>query len=195
MDVFKTALSFVNPPKKDSEKSEIRLPVTDREKEIPPNREVLLTWSSPSRTFRQRSPQFYKKLGSLIFVVSVLLVLAGQFFLIAVLVSIFVLFYVLSSIPPEKVKHEIDNYGIYYYGRQYYWSDFKYYFLTKEEGFDILNVDTREPYPGRMFLILEGVSVSQVKDILDKHLPMRSEPPHTVFDKAFRHVSGKISLE
>src|SRR3989344_5337635 len=172
MDVFKTALSFVNPPKKDSEKSEIKLPVTDREKEIPPNREVLLTWSSPSRTFRQRSPQFYKKLGSLIFVFSVL-----------------------SSIPPEKVKHEIDNYGIYYYGRQYYWSDFKYYFLTKEEGFDILNVDTREPYPGRMFLILEGVSVSQVKDILDKHLPMRSEPPHTVFDKAFRHVSGKISLE
>lgn len=196
MDILRTVVNSFVPPTKDSKKEEeVKIPVTNKAKEVPPNREVLMSWTAPIRTYTPRPPEYYKKVGSIIAVVSLLLVLAGQFLLIALIVSIAVLFYVLSSVPPEKVKHEIDNYGIFYLGREYYWTDLKFFFFTKEAGFDVLNVDTKEPYPGRLFLLLQSVTIDQVKGLMSQHLPMREEPPQTVFDKAYKNISNKLSLE
>ncbi len=179
--------------KKDEE--EQKPPVTDKLKEIPPNREVLLSWDAPTRVFTPRDPQYYKRVLSIVFVVALLLVIAGQFLLLGLIVSVVVLLYVLSSVPPERVKHEIDNYGVYYLGKEYYWGDLKFFFFTRDGGYDVLNVDTKEPYPGRLFLVLEGISIDKVKEVLSKQLPFRQEPPHTVFDKAFKNISSKLSLE
>lgn len=169
-------------------------PVTDKLKEVPPNREVLISWESQSRPYKELNQEFLKKRISFLFVISIFLVLAGQFLLIGVGVSVFVLYYVLSSVPPGKVKHEIDNYGIFYLNRQFYWSDLKFYFLTNHEGVESLCVDTKEAYPGRLFMILEPNTCEKVKEIMSKNLPLRKEEPQSVFDKMFKNFTSKLSF-
>lgn len=170
------------------------VPVTDKLKEVPPNREVLISWESLSRPYKELNKEFLKKRISFLFIISIFLVLAGQFLLIGVGVSVFVLYYVLSSVPPGKVKHEIDNYGIFYLDKQFYWNDLKFYFLTSSDGVESLCVDTKEAYPGRLFMILDSTTSEKVKEIMSKHLPLRKEEPQSVFDKLFKNFASKISF-
>ncbi|MEK7595230.1 MAG: hypothetical protein AAB443_01375 [Patescibacteria group bacterium] len=194
MDILKTTLNAFIPPSRDIPVKESSRRALDR-KTVPPSRSIVLSWSSPLRPFVPRTPVFYKRLWSLIIVVSLILVLAGLPLLAVVIFSLGVLYYVLTNVPPEKVKHEIDNYGLFYLGSQYYWDDFKFFFFTKDAGFDILNIDTKEPYPGRMMLILDGVSYDQIKDILSQNISMRETPPETMLEKVYKKVSSKLSLE
>ncbi len=197
MDYLKTVIGVLSPKpqEKDSPKNEFVPPVADREKDVPPNREVLFSWESPERTFVPRSREYFRRIISLLFIVSAVLILAGQFLLVALLVALAVLYYVLSSVPPSNVKHELDNYGIFYLGRQYYWPELKFYFFTNEAGENILNVDTRDPYPGRLILLLGKIKPEEVKEVMNKYLPLREVPPETMFDKAFKSVSSKLNLD
>lgn len=193
--IIRFALNSVFPTVPEPDKKEAVVSKVYDRKAVPPNRELYLSWVSPMRTYRPRSKEFYKKIASIILVVGGFLVLLGLPLLAAVFVSVAVLFYVLTNVPPDKVKHEIDNYGIIYLGNHYFWEEFKYFFFTEDSGFTILNVDTSDPYPGRMIMLLDGVSADSVKDVLSKHLPMKETPPETVFDKAFKRISSKVSLE
>ncbi len=196
MEILNNAINSLNPFRKAPKDSqpEYTPPAPEKAREIPPNREVFLAWEAPSRVFTLRDSQYYRKILGIVFVAAIILVIAGQFLFLALVVSITVLFYVLSSTPPEKVKHELDNYGVFYLGKQYYWKNLKFYFFTKEGGFDILNIDTTEPYPGRLIMLTEGVGLDKIKEVVSRYLPFREEPPHTVFDKAFKKVSDKLSI-
>lgn len=164
-------------------------------KEVPPNREVLLKWTAPSRVFVQRTQQFYKHAATGLIIACFVLILAGQFLLVGVIVSIAVWYYASSTIPPDTIQHEIDNYGILYFGNEYYWNKLKYYFFTEESGIKVLNVDTTEVFPGRLYLLLENVTEEQVREILGRYIPFREMPPQTIFDKAFKAILGKLSFE
>lgn len=194
MDILRNTLNMFIPPTKQPVKEEDRTVIIDRS-EVPPNRQVLLSWEAPTRVFKPRTPEYFKKLINIVLALGIVLVLAGQFFLLILVVCIVVLYYVLSSVPPEKTTHEIDNYRIYYLGKQYYWKEFKYYFLTNESGIDVLNVDTHDPLPGRLILLLNGVSADKAKEVLGRFLPFQKDPPRPMMDTAFKKIAGKLSLE
>ena len=195
MDILKTVSQSFFPKSQPLPQKE-NIPTREqRSKEIPPNRQVLLAWEAPMRVFKQRPQAYYKRLMTLLIFVSLLLVLMGQFLLIALMVCTYVLFYALTSIPPEKTRYELDNYGIFYLGSQYYWEDLNYFYFVSDSGVTVLCVETKEVYPGRLMLVIEGIEMEKVKEEMGKHLPMREAPPDSVFDKALKQVGNKISLE
>jgi hypothetical protein len=53
---------------------------------------VLLEWISPSRIFKPRSREFYRTVGSIIFLLAVILVFVREFLLIGVILALFFVF-------------------------------------------------------------------------------------------------------
>ena len=199
MELVKSPLNAFFPTKKTSEQlvsvAQDAGTLVRSRTDIPPNRKVEVAWTVPARLFTPRTKDYYRRLVSLIFVIGVVLILGGQFLLLALVVSLAVLYYVLSSVEPQTVRHEIDNYGVHCFGKQYYWADFKFFFVTKEGHFDAVHLDTVDALPGRITLLVADDNSQKVIDHLSQNLTRRLDAPSTVFDKTFRRLSSKLSLD
>ena len=156
-------------------------------------REVLLTWSSPSRLFKKRDKEYFTNIGAIVFLLIVILVFAREFLLIAAVVSIVFLIYVLSTVPPEDVSHFITNLGVESVGHFYRWEELSEFWFESQWGQTMLVI---KPLLGTRIIILLGSQKLQVvQDIMAKYIPFRETPEKTWVDSAATWLSEKIPLE
>jgi len=161
------------------------------EKEKEP--EVYLSWSSPSRLFKKRDMEFYKTVGAIVFLLTIILVFASEYVLVLALLSIAFLVYVLSTVPPEDVEHRITNLGIESAGHYYRWEELSEFWFDSQWGQALLIL---RPIVGtRIVILLSEMHKDKVREILTKHIPFREVPDKTWMDNASSWLSSKIPLE
>ena len=155
--------------------------------------EVYLSWSSPSRLFKRRDAEFYKTIGAIIFLLTIILVFASEFVLVLAMLSIVFLVYVLSTVPPENVNHRITNLGIESAGHYYRWEELSEFWFDNQWGQALLML---KPLFGTRTVILLGEEKKdKVRELLAKHIPFREIPEKTWMDNASSWLSSKIPLE
>jgi len=164
--------------------------------EVAPSRQVkvFLSWESPSRVFKRRSREFWSTLLSIAFLIGVILLFIGEWFLILVIVAAIFAYYILSTVPPERVKHQITNYGIRTAGRAYVWEELSRFWFSERFGQKILYLETLASLPGRLEILLAGQDRKKVEEILSKYLPKEKAEP-SFLEKASSWLSEKIPLE
>ena len=155
--------------------------------------EVLLAWSSPSRLFKKRDREYFVNIGAIVFLLSIILVFAREFVLIAAVLSIVFLIYVLSTVPPEEVNHRITNLGIESAGHFYRWEELADFWLEEQWGQYMMVL--RPFLSPRILILLGDQDHEKVKEIVAKHIPFRSEPEKTWVDNAASWLTKKIPLE
>ena len=96
--------------------------------------EVLLEWSSPSRLFKRRDKDYFRNIAAIFFLSSIILVFAGEFILIVAGLAIVFLLYVLSTVPPEEVRHRITSLGIESAGHFYRWEELGEFWFESQWG-------------------------------------------------------------
>src|SRR3989344_4829164 len=144
--------------------------------------EVLLAWTSPSRLFKKRDREYFVNIGAIVFLLSIILVFAREFVLIAAVLSIVFLIYVLSTIPPEEVKHRITNLGIESAGAFYRWEQLFEFWYEEQWGQTLLVL---RPFIGpRVIILLGGKDRNSVRAYIAKHIPFRETPQKTWVDNA-----------
>lgn len=162
--------------------------VSDEKKE-----EVLLTWSSPSRLFKKRDREYFVNIGAIVFLLSIILVFAREFVLIAVVLSIVFLIYVLSTVPPEEVSHRITNLGIESAGHFYRWEELADCWFEEQWGQIMLVL---RPYMApRSIILLGNQDKHKVRELVAKYIPVREHPEKTWVDNAASWLTRKIPLE
>lgn len=155
--------------------------------------EVYLSWSSPSRLFKKRDAEFYKTIGAIVFLLTIILIFASEFVLVLAMLSIVFLVYVLSTVPPENVDHRITNLGIESAGHYYRWEELFEFWFESQWGQTFLVL---KPLFGSRIIILLGVQDKEkVRELLTKHIPFREIPERTWMDNASNWLSSKIPLE
>lgn len=155
--------------------------------------EVFLEWVSPARLFKKREREFFVNLGVIIFTVCVIFVFAREILLVLALLSLFFLIYVLSTVPPEDVKHKITSLGIESAGHFYRWEDLADFWFEEQWGQTMLVV---RPYLTTRTIILLGVQPKEkIRKIVAEYIPFREEPQKTWVDNAGKWLSEKIPLE
>ena len=155
--------------------------------------EVYLSWSSPSRLFKKRDAEFYKMIGAIVFLLTIILVFASEFVLVLAMLSIVFLVYVLSTVPPENVDHRITNLGIESAGHYYRWEELSEFWFDSQWGQALLVL---KPFMGPRIVILLGLEKKEkVRELLTKHIPFRETPDRTWVDNASSWLSAKIPLE
>ena len=106
----------------------------DAKKRVSGEEEVYAEWSSPSRLFKKRDREYFINIAAIVFLLSVILVFAREFVLIATVLSIVFLIYVLSTVPPEDVKHRLTSLGIESTGHFYRWEELADFWLEEQWG-------------------------------------------------------------
>lgn len=156
-------------------------------------KEVYLRWSSPSRLFKRRNPEYFKTVGAIVFLLTIILVFASEFVLVAAVLSIVFLIYVLSTVPPENVEHRITNLGIESAGRYYRWETLYEFWFEEQWNQTLLVIQPIRS--SRIIILLGSETKEKVRPLLSKHIAFRENPEKTWVDNAASWLSKKIPLE
>jgi len=155
--------------------------------------EVYLEWRSPSRLFKRRDKEYFTNIGAIVFLLTIILVFAREFVLIAAVLSIVFLIYVLSTVPPEEIDHRITNLGIESGGHFYRWEELADFWYEEQWGQTMLIL--RPYFTARVIILLGNQDPGRVREFVAKHIPFRQQPEKGFVDNAASWLSKKIPLE
>lgn len=155
---------------------------------------TLLTWSAPERPFKKRSREYFTTIGAIVFLLAVILLFLKEWLLIAVMVALMFVSYIMSTVEPRKVEHEITNQGLVTGKRRYRWEELTRFWFSQKWGQKMLQVETFARFPGRLTMLLGETKEDEVKKILSDYLPLE-EPEKTWIDNASEWLSRRIPLE
>lgn len=165
----------------------------EKSKRAAVNEEVYAEWSSPSRLFKKRDREYFVNIAAIVFLLSVILVFAREFVLIATVLSIVFLIYVLSTVPPEEIKHRITNLGIESAAHFYRWEEFADFWFEEQWGQTTLVI--RPFLSPRLIILLGDQSKVKIREYIAKYIPFREQPERTWMDNAAHWITEKIPLE
>ena len=154
---------------------------------------TLLEWQSAARPFKKRDREIFLTAGAIVALISLILLFVKEFLLVAVILSLYFVFWVLNTVIPEKVSHKITNKGIGTGGKTYKWEELSRFWFTKKWENKILNVETKMRFPGGL-LILLGPEKEKVKKILGKYLTFE-KPEKNWLNGAADWLQKKVPLE
>ncbi len=155
---------------------------------------VLLEWESPSRIFKRLSREKFATIGAIVFLVGIILVFLQEWFLIAVVIALVFFAYILSSVKPENIVHQITNKGVVTGGKNYPWDHLLNFWFEKKEGQEILFLDGVDRFNFRLMILLGEKKSEEIRKILTRYLP-EEKPQKTWIDKAGEWVTRQIPLE
>lgn len=155
--------------------------------------EAYVSWSSPSRLFKKRDKEYFTNIGAIVFLLTIILVFAREFLLIAAVLSIVFLIYVLSTVPPEEVKHKITNLGIESAEHFYRWEQLADFWFEEQWGQTMLVL--RPFFAPRVIILLGQEHNEKIRGFIAKHIPFREHPERTWVDNAARWLTQKVPLE
>lgn len=153
----------------------------------------LLVWTSPSRLFKRRDKEYFTNIGAIVFLLTIILVFAREFLLIAAVLSIVFLIYVLSTVPPEDVTHRITNLGVESAGHFYRWETLTDFWFEEQWGQNILMI--RPIFGPHIVVLLGSEDKTKVRDLAARYIPYRHQPDKTWVDNAASWLTQKLPLE
>ena len=156
--------------------------------------QVLLTWRASARPFRKKNRSYYTTAGILIFIVILILILAGERLLIGVLLALGFLAYVISFVEPQEVDYRISAQGLTIGDHFYHWQELDSFWFAEKEGFKTLNILTNIHFPGMLILVL-GPEINDVKRVCAKYLPFHEIAPRSFIDKWGERLQKNFPLE
>jgi hypothetical protein len=131
----------------------------------------LLSWSSDSRVFSQKSPQWFLGLFAVALVGVILLAVIQEFMLILVVVALVFVYYALARVEPAEVEHSIYNSGVKTAGRMYTWKELRSFWIYSKIGQTILRLDTKMHFAHTVEILLADTPRQEVEKLLQQHLP------------------------
>lgn len=155
---------------------------------------TLLKWTAPVRPFKKRDREYYTTIAAIVFLLAVILLFLKEWLLIAVMAALMFVAYVLATVPPESVEHELNSRGVLTGGKLYKWEDLARFWFSQKWSETILHLDTKLKFPGRLMLLLGNQDEAKVKEIISKRVQFEI-PEKTFMDRSAAWLSAKIPLE
>lgn len=178
-----------------------QIPQTEETSPVQPEKivkvtQVLIEWTAPERIFVKKSREFYRKIAVIIIFFSLLLLIFKEIVFVAVLLAVYFVVYVATSIPPKNVTHQITTNGLNYASSHLYkWDYFSSFFMESKNGYDLLTLNTVDQLPGRMSLILEqGMDKNKVVTVVNEFVSIDEEPKSTMYEGFMSKVAAKIKI-
>lgn len=180
-------------PKADSSSSEeeFHAKIPGEAEEI----KTLISWKAPSRPFRKRDRSYYTTIAILVILLGLIALLAQEFLLIGVLLSLTFVAYVLAFIPPHDVDYKISTQGVTIGDHFYFWHVLGSFWFKEKEAQKVLFIQTRLHFPGQLMLVLGDQSEEEIKKVVARFLPFHEIPQTTLFDRWAEGLQKHFPLE
>jgi hypothetical protein len=151
---------------------------------------TLFSWEAPVRPFKRRTREFYVTAASIAVLFGFILFLIEGIMPVILIVSFGFLFYVLSTVEPERAEYRITNYGIRISNSLTPWDNIGRFWFSERLGSGVLVLETGGLI-GRIELVYDKKDKSQIEKTLKKYL-VHEEATPTFLDKGANWVAGKI---
>ncbi len=155
-----------------------------------PERE-LITWMAEARPFKMRDRQFFVSVFAIAGIVSLVLFLAEGIMPVVLIVALVFLYYVLSTVPPEKIEYKITTKGIKIAGKLTVWQDLIKFWFGRRLDSEMLFFDSFV-LPGRIELVVNPEDKENLKKQISAYIPYEESTPSRL-DKMTNWVSQKLS--
>lgn len=158
--------------------------------------QVLIEWVAPERVFKKRPREFYRKMAVIFVFFAIIFVAMLDFLIVLALGVLFFAIYVFHSIPPKDVKHQVTTNGINYASAHMYrWSDLKSFYIDNRPEVSMLVIDTVDPLPGRILLILsKDMDKQKLSQTINQYLSINENPEIGVFDKILSAINKRTKF-
>lgn len=154
----------------------------------------LLVWKAPARVFKTRSKEFYTTIGSVVILVSIVLIFLREILLMFAVISFAFMAYVLATVKPDEIEHRITSRGVRTNGKFYRWDVLGRYWIESKDQHQVLIIETFSSFPRMLYLIVPEDKIQQVKELLTPYILYEKPEPDFV-DKASDWLSRNIPLE
>lgn len=159
-----------------------------------PEPEILVyEWQALSRPFKKRDRQFFTVVTAIVFLISLILILAQQFLPVAVVIAGGFLYYVISSVHPEMITHRITTYGIRIEDQMYFWEELGRFWYTTRLGHRLVHIELGR-FPGRLTFLLGDTPEDGMTELLSVML-YNQQPEPTIVDKATEWLQKALPLD
>lgn len=155
---------------------------------------VLVEWSAPARPYKSRSREFYTTIGSIAFLLGIILLLLKEFLLIGVIIAFAFLSYVLSSVKPDSTTHQITTKGIRTDNKLFTWEELTNFWLKKEWDTEVVICKTVKQLPGVILMVLDPKKREEIIKTLGDKIPLE-KPEDSFVDRASKWLGDKVPLE
>ncbi len=156
---------------------------------------ILNEWQALERPFQRKDKDFWTTILSILGLVCLILIFVKEWFLIATLAGLAFLYYVLTTIKPEKSKYKITNKGVYISSTQRIdWELIRRFWISKKWGNRMINLDTWLKFPRVFSIVVPKKQENKITETLKKYIPQEENSPQFL-DKFSNWVTSKIPLE
>ena len=150
----------------------------------------LVTWVAPARPFKRRDRQFFVTTFAIAGIVGLVLFLAEGAMPVLLIVSLVFLYYVLSTVEPEKIEYKVTSKGIKIAGKLTEWPNLIRFFFSKRLDSDLIVFETVS-VPGRIEVLINPGIRENLKKEISTYIPYE-EIPASSFDKFTDWFSKKL---
>lgn len=161
---------------------------------------LVLEWYADSRYVRPRTRQYYSSQLVLVVLFSLLLFVANQIVLIALLWTFFFINLVLARVKPETVHVQITTYGIRYQDQLIFWDEISQFWIRDIHGFQQVHVEVPEKVFRQLVLLPSNASsavqvgIQDIVELIGRVVPYQ-EPLPSRFDNLVEWLEQKFPLE
>jgi hypothetical protein len=150
----------------------------------------LVTWIAPARPFKRRDKQFYVTTFAIAGIVGLVLFLAEGAMPVILIISLVFLYYVMSTVEPEKIEYKVTTKGIKIAGTLTEWQGMIRFWFGKRFDNELLIVQT-VAIPGRLELVMNSEVKDELKKEISKYIPYE-EVPASGLDRVTSWVAAKL---
>ena len=154
---------------------------------------ILFSWVALERPFKRRSRDFYITIISIAALFGLILFLIEGIMPVLLIIAILFLFYVLSTVEPEKIEYNITNFGIRIGGELIEWDFLGRFWFAKRLGSEVIVIETNN-FAGRLELVFEQGNKTIVKREISRFLTHEEAPPSMV-DRAANWAGNRLPSE
>lgn len=164
--------------------------------EITKPTKILLEWDSLDRMPNTIPAPALKKIAIIFVFIGLIFFIIKDFLMVGSLAAIYFAMYVFSSMPPGKIKHKITTNGICFADDTVFtWKTLRNFYMEARGDTNILMVNTKNAFPGRLFMILDNkTDKNEVIKVLNEYLSIIENPKPSFIDKFMDLISKKIKL-
>ena len=156
---------------------------------------ILFEWEALERPYQRKDREFWTTVLSILGLVCLILFFVKEWFLIATLIALIFLYYVLTTVPPQKTKYKITTKGIYLTPSQRVdWDLLRRFWFDQKWGHRLLHFETWLNFPRVVSFVVAKKSEKEITQILIKYLPQEKSAPNFL-DKFSSWLTKKIPLE
>lgn len=140
-----------------------------------PKEKTLISWEAPARPFKRRGKDSFVTLIAVAGLIGFVVFIIEGWLPVVLIISLVFLFYIYSTVEPEKIQYSITEEGIKIENKTLPWEVTTRFWFTRRFDHDLLVIETIT-LPGRVEMVINDIKQEDLRRVLENYITHEVKP-------------------